>query len=152
MTIKNRALLRKLILFFVSFCAYITIEMCIRGYSYPLMGLVAGMTFLFVDELNNELLSWDTDILLQGCVGAAAITYSELVAGTLWKSYGVNPLWDYDNIILNYQGVICLPFGIVWIILSIIGIMLADSINYYILKIEYAPYYILFGKEIIRFK
>ena len=61
-------------------------------------------------------------------------------------------MWDYSNMWLNYKGIVCLPFSLLWIVLSIVAIFLADSINYYIYKELPVPYYKLFGKTIIRFK
>ena len=145
-------ILRPLILFLTGFCTYITIEVCFRGYSYPLMGLVAGLVFLFLDCINDTLLTWDMDILIQGCFGSIIITFCELIIGTIQHKYGLIPMWDYSNMALNYHGIICLPFSLIWMGLSILGIILADSINYYVFKIEPKPYYCLFGKVIIQFK
>ena len=61
-------MLRKVVLFLVGFCVYITIEVCFRGYSYPVMGLCGGVILLMVDMI-NETISWDMDILLQGAIG-----------------------------------------------------------------------------------
>ena len=56
---------KNLILFLFGFMAYITIEVCYRGYSYPLMGVCGGIAILLLDKINNRI-SWDTDILIQG--------------------------------------------------------------------------------------
>lgn len=61
-------------------------------------------------------------------------------------------MWDYSNVPLNFDGVICLPFSIAWFFLSILAIFLADAINYYVLDEPQVPYYNLFGKTVIKFK
>ena len=62
--------------------AYITIEVCRRGYSFPLMGLCGGIAFVLIDRINNEI-SWDVDILIQGLIGSLIITFMEFVIGNL---------------------------------------------------------------------
>ena len=101
---------RKLILFLVGFCAYITIEVCFRGYSFPLMGICGGLLMVILDSINNYI-SWDIDLLLYGCIGSAIITFMELIIGEIWKYIGLAPMWDYSNMPLNFDAVICLPFA-----------------------------------------
>ena len=76
----------------------------------------------------------------------------EFIIGNLYLAGLLPKMWDYSNMWLNYKGIICLPFSLLWIVLSIVAIFLADSINYYIYKELPIPYYKLFGKIIIRFK
>lgn len=149
---KNKKLIfQKLIMFLVGFCMYITIEVCFRGYSYISMGMWGGILFLFLDELNNRI-SWDLDILLQGIVGSLCITLVEFIVGSYQIFFDRTPMWNYSDILLNYKGIICLPFSLIWIGLSIIGIFIADAINYYVFDEQPVPYYKLFGKTIIRYK
>ena len=61
--------IKYLVLFLVGFCVYITIEVCFRCYSYPLMGVCGGLLLLLLDPLNNKVFGWDTDLLLQGTIG-----------------------------------------------------------------------------------
>ncbi len=130
---------------------YITIEVCRRGYSFPLMGLCGGIAFVLIDRINNEI-SWDVDILIQGLIGSLIITFMEFVIGNLSLLGVVETMWNYSNVPLNYKGIICLPFSFVWLLLSIVAVILADCINYYILNEEEIPYYKLFGKTILKFK
>lgn len=142
---------KTLFLFIFGFMTYITIEVCWRGYSFPLMGLCGGIAFILIDKINNKI-SWDVDILIQGLIGSVIITFMEFVIGNLFLLGIIEPMWDYSNVPLNYNGIICLPFSIVWLILSIVAVLLADCINYYIFNEEEVPYYKLFGKTILKFK
>lgn len=142
--------LRQTILFIVGFCLYITIEVCFRGFSYPLMGLCGGIILLIIDSLNDRI-SWDMDLLLQGCIGSLVITAFEFVIGGTFLLLGLCPMWDYHDMPFNFHGIICLPFSLIWIGVSIAGIFVADAINYYVFAELPAPYYKLFGKVIIRF-
>lgn len=143
---------KTLILFLFGFMAYITIEVCYRGYSYPLMGVCGGIAILLLDKINNRI-SWDTDILIQGACGSLIITFFEYVIGELFLNGVLPVMWDYSNVFLNYKGIICLPFSLIWVVLSIIAVIIADAINYYLLDDEEViPYYKLFGKTILKFK
>lgn len=143
--------LRKLIMFIVGFCLYITIEVCFRGYSFVLMGVCGGLLLILLDCI-NEVFPWETDLLIQGGIGSVMITATELIVGEGLKCFGFAPMWNYSDLPLNFDGVICAPYSVLWIIVSIIGIIVADSINYYVFNILPIPYYKIFGKTIIKFK
>lgn len=148
---KRKLFLRKTILFLIGYCAYIAIEVSYRGWSGIISGLMGGVAFVLIDSINDEI-SWDLDLLLQGIIGSAIITYLELVVGEFLKVNHFHQMWNYGNMPLNYDGVICLSFSILWILLSIISIFVADAINYYWLGDSEQPYYKLFGKELFRFR
>lgn len=139
-------------MFIVGFCLYITIEVLFRGYSFALMGLCGAIAFLLIDKLNSYI-SWDMDLILQGCIGSVIITTMELFVGLLDKYYLHINMWSYSNLPYNYQGVICLEFSLIWILISIVAVLLADAINYYVFNTpDFQPYYKVFGKKIFQFK
>lgn len=141
-----------LVLFLFGFMAYVTLEVIYRGYSYPLMGFCGAVTILLLGQINNKI-SWDVDILLQGIIGSLIITFFEFVIGELFLNGVLPVMWDYSNVFLNYKGIICLPFSLAWVGLSIVAVVIADVINYYLLDDEeVVPYYKLFGKTIFKFK
>lgn len=148
---KNK-LIKTIIMFLVGYCAYVAIEVTYRNISFPLMGVVGGIVFLILDKINNKI-SWDTDILIQGTCGSLIITFFEFVIGELFLNGILPVMWDYSNVFLNYKGIICLPFSLAWAALSIVAVILADAINYYLLDDEeVVPYYKLFGNKILKFK
>lgn len=141
-------ILKFLLLFLTGYCVYIAIEVTARGYSFKTMGILGGLLFsLAFDQINNKI-SWDMDLLLQGVIGSIAVTLSELIIGTMMLNgiLGLPVMWDYSNMPLNYNGVICLPFSVIWVFVSIFGILLVDAINYYVLHEDPQPYYRIFGK------
>ena len=142
---------KNLFLFYIGFTTYVSIEIIWKGSSHWIMGCCGGIALVLLDKINDKI-SWDTDILLQGCVGSVLITGMEFIIGNLYLAGLLPKMWDYSNMWLNYKGIVCLPFSLLWIVLSIVAIFLADSINYYIYKELPVPYYKLFGKTIIRFK
>ena len=131
-------------LFLVGMCVYITIEVFFRGYSYPLCGFMGAIDFILIDKINNKI-SWHMDLLLQGIIGSAIITFTELIVGEIDKHILHIGMWDYSNMLFNFDGVICLEFSLLWVLLSLYAILLADFINYYLLRDGEKPYYIIFG-------
>ena len=147
----KKVIFKNVVLFSVGVITYMLIEFVWRGYTFFEMGICGGITILLLDKL-NDYISWDMDILLQGCIGSVLITGMEFIIGNLYLAGLVPKMWDYSNVWFNYKGIICLPFSLIWIALSIFAIMLADTINYYWFHKLPVPYYKLFGKTIIRFK
>lgn len=142
---------KSLLLFIVGFMSYITIEVLFRGYSYPLMGACGGIAVILLDKINDKI-SWNVDIMLQGLCGSFLITFFELIIGELALHTTLVPqMWNYSNMPLNFDGVICLPFSIVWFFLAIVAIFVADAINYYVFEELPVPYYKLCGKRVLQF-
>lgn len=136
---------KKLVLFLIGYCAYITIEVTYRGESYPLMGIVGGICVLLIDKLNDEI-SWEMDLIFQCIIFSLIVTSFELIIGEIAKQTFLLPImWDYSNLPLNFDGVICLPFSIIWIVMGAIAIFTADAINYYVFEDTEVPYYNVFG-------
>ena len=106
------------------------------------MFLLASFLFILIG-LINEFLSWDTPLFIQSIIGAIIVTVFEFITGcivNLWL--GLN-IWDYSNEPLNVMGQICLPFTLIWIVLSCIAIILDDYLRYYIFN-EEKPHYKVF--------
>ena len=151
MKIKDR-IIKFIVLFSFGFFAYMLIELIYRQYTFILMGVCGGIAIVLLDQINDKI-SWDTDILIQGACGSLIITFFEYVIGELFLNGVLPVMWDYSNVFLNYKGIICLPFSLIWVVLSIIAVIIADAINYYLLDDEEViPYYKLFGKTILKFK
>lgn len=104
---------------------------------------------ILLDKINDKI-SWDMDLIWQASIGALLITAMELCIGVIAKYTGFLPtMWDYSSIPLNLDGIICLPFSVAWLVLSVVAIFLADAINYYIFEDTILPHYLLFGGRII---
>lgn len=149
---------KTVILFICGFCMYISIEVCFRsilncggnGYSNPICGIIGAICFLLFDKI-NDCISWHMDLILQGVIGSFVVTTLELIVGLLDKWLLHYGMWDYSAMPLNFMGVICIPFSIVWIGMAIVAILVADAINYYCFDEEPCPHYHI-GKYIFKFK
>ena len=136
---KNKRI-KYFVLFYIGFVTYITIEVCFRGYSFPLCGIMGAIDFILIDKINNKI-SWHLDLLIQGIIGSIIVTLSELIVGLFDRYYLHLNMWDYSTLPFNFMVIICIQFSIAWIFISIIAILLADSINYYVFKEEPIPHY-----------
>ena len=116
-------------LFFVGATIYVIIEKLYRGYSHWTMFLLGGICFIALG-LINEMIPWDMPLLLQMFIGGMIITVLELITGcvvNLWLGWNV---WDYSELPFNLWGQISLFSSIVWVGLSLVGIVLDDYIRW----------------------
>lgn len=108
---------------------YMSLEILWRGYTHWTMGVLGGICFICLG-LINELLSWETPLVLQMLIGGTIITILELITGcivNLWLEWNV---WDYSDLPYNLLGQISLFSSVGWIGLSIVGIVLDDFIRW----------------------
>lgn len=109
---------KKSVLFYLGGAAYMTLELLWRGRSHPSMFLLGGVCFLLIGRIRGLRLPLPAALIL--CAGC--ITALELATGLLVnRSYEV---WDYRAVPLNYLGQICLPFTLLWIPVSFLGMLL----------------------------
>ena len=82
---------------------YMSLEILWRGYTHWTMGALGGICFICLG-LINELLSWETPLVLQMLIGSTIITILEFITGcivNLWLGWNI---WDYSNLPLNLLG------------------------------------------------
>ena len=131
--------LRPLVLIGIGGLLYVLVELAFRGRSHWTMFLVGGLCFWLIG-LINEVLPWEMPLWKQCIIGAVIVTAMEFLAGcviNLWLGWDV---WDYSNMPFNVLGQICLPFLLLWILLSAVAIVLDDHLRYWIYG-EEKPHY-----------
>ena len=136
---KLKIITKYLFLGIIGSIVYMSLEILWRGYTHWTMGILGGICFICLG-LINELLSWETPLVLQMLIGSTIITILEFITGcivNLWLGWNV---WDYSNLPLNLLGQICLPFSILWYFVSAIGIVIDDYIRYIYFDEEYPRY------------
>lgn len=124
-----KSIIKYIVLWLVGGCTYYMIEVIWRGYSHPSMVVLGGICFVCVGLLNN-VLPWSMHIEYQAGIGAAIITLLEFITGCIVNSILKWDVWDYSELPLNVLGQICLPFSLIWFVLSIAIILLDDYIRY----------------------
>lgn len=123
--------IRPLILFVIGGLLYLLIELVFRGHTHWTMFFVGGLCFVLVGAI-NEVIPWETSFIVQCVIGGVIITAVEFVSGciiNLWLGWAV---WDYRDMPFNLLGQICLPFSLLWVLISAIAIVVDDYIRYYL--------------------
>lgn len=137
-----KAIVKHIVLFLVGGLIYCILEILFRGNSHWTMYILGGMCFILLGCM-NEHCSWDIPLWIQSVAGSIIITILEFWTGcivNLWLGWNV---WDYSQLPLNILGQICLPFSILWCMLSVVGIVLDDYLRYWWFH-EEKPNYKLF--------
>ena len=118
---------------------YLIIELLFRGYSFPSSFFMGFLAFIYCG-LINEILSWETPLIIQMLIGGAGITIIEFITGCIVNIlFNLNE-WDYSSLPFNILGQICLLFSIIWCFLSLIAIILDDYIRYIFFNEEKPKY------------
>lgn len=121
---------------------YILIELLWRGYSHWSMFILGGLCFLLLG-LINEKYTWDIPLSIQMLIGAFIITSLEFIAGCILNLWLGLDVWDYYEMPFNIMGQICLPYMILWFLLSPVCIIVDDYIRYIFFD-EAKPHYKIF--------
>ena len=124
-----KSLIKYIVLFLFGGMVYYLIEILWRGYSHWTMIILGGLCFVAVGLINN-ILPWNMVIELQALIGAVLITSLEFIVGLIVNVNLGWDIWNYSNVPFNFLGQICLPFSLLWYMLSIIVIFTDDYIRH----------------------
>lgn len=94
---------------------YCLLEIIWRGrthYSMFFAGAIVLSSFLYIND-NYALPFWAKCL-----AGALIITAVEFVFGVVFNLILREHVWDYSNVPMNLLGQICLPFSLLWFLLS----------------------------------
>lgn len=126
---KLKLIVKYLLLGVIGGIVYMTLEVVWQGYSHWTMSILGGICFICLG-LINEILSWDTPLLIQMAIGCVIITMLEFITGCIVNlGLGWN-VWDYSKYPLNFLGQISVRSSVLWYFLSAIGIVLDDVIRW----------------------
>lgn len=118
-----------LVLFFIGGTIYVSLEHIWRGWSHWTMFILGGICFIALG-LINEVLDWNTPMVLQMAIGCAIITTLEFITGCV-VNIGLGwDVWDYSQYPLNFLGQISVGSSVLWYFLSAVGIVLDDTIRW----------------------
>lgn len=133
---------------------YCMIEILFRGWSHWSMFVLAGFLGVFCIDLVNNVLSFDCDYIVQILISTILCTIGEGISGIILNVWLQLNIWDYSKMAFGtfFFGQCNILFCFAWMLIISIIILYCDSYNYYILKIEPCPYYIIFGHKFLQFK
>ena len=138
--------IKKLLKFLELFCfggiTYNAIELNARGYTHWTMFIVGGICFYLIGAI-NEVIPWSMAFWKQCVIGGCIVTAIEFASGciiNIWLGWHV---WDYSNMPFNILGQICLPFSLLWCVVSAVAIVCDDYLRYWFFN-EEKPVYKLF--------
>lgn len=135
-------ILKYLFLFSFGGIVYLLIELLWRGYSHWSMFILGGACFVLLGLMNQQY-TRQIPLFIQMLFGAFIITALEFIAGCILNIWlGLN-VWDYSNMPYNIMGQICLPYMILWFLLSPVCIIVDDYMRYLFFD-EEQPHYQLF--------
>ena len=106
------------LLFLAGGIAYPVLEIVWRGHTHYSMALAGGICLCGIHEICN--LRMKARPLVEKCLaGAGIITGVELVIGTIFNGILKMHVWDYSALTLYLFGQVCLPFSLLWGLLTI---------------------------------
>lgn len=124
-TTDMRKFLKGFVLLLMGATAYMLTELLWRGHTHWSMGIVGGICFLLMGEI-NEFFPWDTPLWAQCAIAAVIITVVEFVSGCILNLWLHWHIWDYTGVFGNILGQVCVPYMVAWFFLSAAGILLDD--------------------------
>ena len=105
------------------------------------MVLVGGLCFIGVGRI-NEVLDWDTPLVLQALIGAGVITAVEFVSGCVLNLWLGLEIWDYSALPFNILGQVCLLYVGLWYFLALPVIVVDDYLRWRLCGGDWPRYHI----------
>ena len=114
----NRTVRKNSLLFLAGSGLYPLLEVLWRGYSHASMALAGGVCLLLINAVCCEKMK-KRSLPARCAIGSLIITVVEFLFGLLVNRVLHLHVWDYSALPLNIMGQICLPFSLIWFVLTI---------------------------------
>ena len=109
---------KDLFLFLAGGSIYPTLETAWRGHTHVSMALAGGVCLCLIDHICNAKMGRQS-LIKRCCVGSAIITGVEFAVGLVVNLMMNLHVWDYSALPMNLMGQVCLPFSLIWVLLSL---------------------------------
>ncbi len=106
-------------LFLLGGGVYVLLEKLWRGYSHWTMFLLGGACFHLMGQVGARCCRWPLRRRCALCAGL--VTAAEFLCGCVVNRALKMNVWDYSRYPLQFMGQICLPYTLLWGLLSIPG-------------------------------
>lgn len=134
-------LLKYLTLFMTGGLFYYFLEITVRHYSHVSMIICGGLAMVLCGGLNQTFRHMG--LLWQMILSSIVITELEYITGYIVNIKMGLLVWDYSDMPFNLGGQICLPYSILWMILSPGIILLDDMIRHRLFGEKKVKYHII---------
>lgn len=124
---KIQFLKKETIIFVIFGFLYICLELLYRGHTHISMFFVGGLCGILIGLINDN--TPDISLFYQCILGTIIVTLIEFISGCYLNIYLGLGIWDYSHVPFNFLGQVCLPFSIIWMLLSIPVIYLDDYLK-----------------------
>lgn len=109
---------KNLSLFFTGGVIYPTLEILCRGRTDFSMALAGGACLCLIDRICNERLR-TMPLSVRCFAGSGVITAVEFGTGVIVNLILKLNVWDYSQMPMNILGQVCMPFSILWCLMTI---------------------------------
>lgn len=113
-------------LFIIGGIGYSLIEILWRGYTHPSMGVLGGICLIAIWFISYYLR--DEARFIRAFFCALIITSLEFISGVFLNIVLKLNVWDYSQIPLNFIGQVCLPYSLLWFLLSYFVIYIMEKL------------------------
>ncbi len=115
------------VFFIIGGLGYAIIELLWRGRTHWSMMLAGGICFILFSVIAEKLRG--QRLLYKAILCALAVTAVEFIFGIVFNIILRMQVWDYSGVPLNFLGQICLLYTVIWGILGLVFVPLADFLN-----------------------
>ncbi|MFU0833998.1 MAG: ABC-transporter type IV [Oscillospiraceae bacterium] len=116
---------KQLSLFLTGGIIYPCLEIACRGFSDFSMAIAGGICLCLIDRICNCRLKFKP-LVVKCAAGSAIITSVEFAIGVLVNLILKLNVWDYSQLPMNVMGQICVPFSLLWSLLTIPAMQLYE--------------------------
>lgn len=120
---------RLIVLFLIGSFGYGSLELLWRGFTHWTMFFLGGICFSLLFFIFERLTA---SLFTKAIIGGVIITSAEFITGLIVNILLKWNVWDYSFAPFNILGQICLPYTILWILLSIPLVYLCRFLAKYI--------------------
>ena len=97
---------------------YPLLEIICRGYSDFSMAVAGGVCLCLIDRICNCRMKFQP-LAVRCAAGSVIITSVEFTTGIFVNLVLKLNVWDYSQLPMNFMGQICVPFSLLWSLLTI---------------------------------
>lgn len=119
---------KEMMLFLTGGTLYPTLEILCRGKTDFSMALAGGSCLCLIDRVCNERLA-NMPLPVKCFAGSGIITAVEFGTGLVVNLLMKMNVWDYSNLPMNILGQICMPFSILWYLITIPAMGLCSAFD-----------------------